>query len=73
MVPNMESNVTLLNGMDAKFEKIWKDTSDLAANIVGEDAEHLKLVFKNVFYRGVMYEVEHELNRQRSLREKSNV
>ena len=72
MVQNMESNVKLLNGMDVKFEKIWKDTSDLAANIVGEDAENLKLVFKNVFYRGVMYEVENQLNHQRSLREKSN-
>ena len=72
MVPDMESNVTLLNGMDIKFEKIWKDTSDLAGNIVGEDAEHLKLLFKNVFYRGVMYEIENQLNLQRSLREKSN-
>ena len=72
MVQNMESNVTLLNGMDIKFEKIWKDTSNLAGNIVGEDAENLKLLFKNVFYRGVMHEVENQLNRQRSLREKSN-
>ena len=72
MVQNMESNVTLLNGMDIKFEKIWKDTSNLAGNIVGEDAENLKLLFKNVFYQGVMYEVENQLNRQRSLREKSN-
>ena len=73
MVQNMESNVTVLNGMDVKFEKIWKDTFNLVGNIVGEDTENLKLVFKNVFYQGVMYEVENELNRQRSLREKSNV
>jgi len=72
MVSDMESNVTFISKLDVEFEKIWKDVSTVAANTIGEDVKHLKLAFKNVFYQGVMHEMENELTRQKSLKEKNN-
>ena len=72
MVSDMESNVTHITELDVEFEKIWKDVSTLAAYVVGKDVKHLKLAFKNVFYQGVMHEMENELTRQKSLKEKNN-
>ena len=73
MVPNMESNVTYISDMNSEFEEIWKGISFKIAQVVGNDADYLKLAFKDVFYEGAMYELKSELTRQkRLLKEKRN-
>lgn len=73
MVPNMESNVTYISDMDSEFEEIWKGISFKIAQVVGNDADYLKLAFKDVFYEGAKYEIESELTRQKRLfKEKRN-
>ena len=73
MVPNMESNVTYISDMDSEFEEIWKGISFKIAQVLGNDADYLKLAFKDVFYEGAKYEIESELTRQkRLLKEKRN-
>ena len=73
MVSNMESNVTYISDMNSEFEEIWKGISFKIAQVVGNDADHLKLAFKDVFYEGVKYEIENDLNRrQRLLKENDN-
>ena len=67
MVPNMESNVTYISDMDSEFEEIWKGISFKIAQVVGNDADYLKLAFKDVFYEGAMYELKSELTRQKRL------
>ena len=67
MVPNMESNVTYISDMDSGFEEIWKGISFKIAQVVGNDADYLKLAFKDVFYEGAMYELKSELTRQKRL------
>ena len=73
MVPNMESNVTYISDMNSEFEEIWKGISFKIAQVVGNDADYLKLAFKDVFYEGAKYEIENELTRQKRLfKEKRN-
>ena len=73
MVPNMESNVTYISDMNSEFEEIWKGISFKIAQVLGNDADYLKLAFKDVFYEGAKYEIENELTRQkRLLKEKRN-
>ena len=67
MVSNMESNVTYISDMDSGFEEIWKGISFKIAQVVGNDADYLKLAFKDVFYEGAMYELKSELTRQKRL------
>ena len=73
MVPNMESNVTYISDMNSEFEEIWKGISFKIAQVLGNDADYLKLAFKDVFYEGAKYEIESELTRQKRLfKEKRN-
>ena len=67
MVPNMESNVTYISDMDSEFEEIWKGISFKIAQVLGNDADYLKLAFKNVFYEGAKYEIENDLTRRQGL------
>jgi len=72
MVPNMESNVTYISDMDSEFEEIWKGISFKIAQVLGNDADYLKLAFKNVFYEGAKYEIENDLTRRQRLRKEND-